>query len=199
MRVVFFNPITNQEEYFELNHQSIDYHKWRTYNQECSDNLIRGMLIHYIVELDCTREYKSGRPMMTTFPIYQLRLSDYYYWLCKVINQFDYNKYIDLLIKRHIDNLVFEHNNPYIKLDSKKKVKSTKKKVKDSWVRQNTKDLFTEIDTYIYQNVNTGKYLRSDNPDLLEELNKPKKRSTKKDIDKGSVSMDSMFFSFKND
>lgn len=194
MKIEFINPITNQQDYLEITYKDIDYHKWRNYNQESQYDCINGMLQHYLHELDCTREYKSGRPMMTHYPIYQLRLADYYYWLCKITNQIQYNNCIDVLIQRHIENLIFEHEHPYIKEVPKKKI--SKKKVKHGWQKQETKDLFTGETIYIYQNLDTGEYINSNNPNMLEKLNKPKKRIK---IPKDGISLDAMTFSFKTD
>lgn len=152
-----------------IDYPKIDYGKWRSYNIESNYDINR-TLDDLLVELDCTKEYSSGRPMMTTFPIYKSRLSDYLYWLLKIEDQELYNIYLELLIIRHIDNLYFEYEHPYIKLS---KSKSSKKL---GWVRQITADIFTGEETYIYQNLDNGTYQRSDNPNLLDELNSKRKK-----------------------
>lgn len=186
MIIEFINPITNQNDYLEVELKNNDYSKWRSYNQEGQYDCIDSILNHYLYELDCTKEYKSGRPMMTNFPIYKIRLSDYLFWLLKIENAIQYNINLDNLIQRHINNLIFEHEHPYVKPISKKKT-STKKKSKLGWVRQITKDMFDNRTIYVYQNLSTGEMIRSYNPDMLEELNKPKKKertkSPKKEID----------------
>lgn len=186
MIIEFTNPITNQNDYLEVELKDNDYSKWRSYNQEGQYDCIDSILNHYLYELDCTKEYKSGRPMMTNFPIYKIRLSDYLFWLLKIENAIQYNINLDNLIQRHINNLIFEHEHPYVKPISKKKT-STKKKSKLGWMRQITKDMFDNRTIYVYQNISTGEMIRSYNPDMLEELNKPKKKertkSPKKEID----------------
>lgn len=193
MKILFINPITNQNDYLEIELKDNDYSKWRNYNQEGQYDYVNAMLRHYLHELDCTREYKSGRPMMTNYPIYKNRLSDYLFWLLKIEDAIQYNICLDNLIKRHIDNLIFEYEHPYIKETPKKKI--SKKKVKRGWQRQETKDLFTGEVTYIYQNLDTGEYINSNNPNMLEELNKPKKKErTKKP--KKEIDFSNFYFEF---
>lgn len=195
--VEFINPINNQINYLELKLRDIDYSKWRSYNQQGQYDCIEAILKHYLYELDCTKEYKSGRPMMTNFPIYYQRLDEYYYWLIKITNPIQYNIWLDKVIQRHIDNLIFEHEHPYIKPEPKKKVNKTKtkKKNKVGWMRQETKDLFTGETVYIYQNLDTGEYINSNNPDMLEELNKPKRKERTKKLKK-EIDFSNFYFEF---
>lgn len=197
MIVEFINPVNNQINYLEFKLRNIDYSKWRSYNQQEQYNCIESILKHYLYELDCTKEYKSGRPMMTNFPIYYQRLDEYYYWLIKIINPIKYNIWLDKVIQRHIDNLIFEYEHPYVKPESKKKISKikTKKKNKVEWMRQETKNLFTGETIYIYQNLNTGEHINSNNPNMLEGLNKPKrKKRTKKP--KKEIDFSNFYFEF---
>lgn len=153
----------------KIDHLSMDYGRWRSLNTEENYNSLDSIFDGILRDLDCTREYTSGRPMMTSFSVYYNRLSEYMYWLLKLDNYEVYNMYLDKLIQRHIDNVIFENEHPYIKPVNKSSSKL-------SWCRQETIDLFTGLTTYIYQNLKTGEYIRSDNPDLLKELNERKKK-----------------------
>lgn len=195
--VEFINPINNQINYLELKLRDNDYFKWRSYNQQGQYDCIEAILKHYLYELDCTKEYKSGRPMMTNFPIYYQRLDEYYYWLIKITNPIQYNIWLNKVVQRHIDNLVFEYKYSYIKPESKKKTikRSIKGKIKFGWMRQETKDLFTGETVYIYQNLDTGEHINSNNPNMLEELNKPKRKErTKKP--KKEIDFSNFYFEF---
>ena len=60
------------------------------------------------------------------------------------------------------------------------------------------KDIFTGKETYIYENLRTLEKINVDNPNLLEELNAPKKKKVKKKKEVG-VPISSMTFSFKKE
>lgn len=202
--LIKYNFSDDQYDYINVWFRDIDYSKWHSYNQQGQYECVEAMLKHYLYQLDCTREYASGRPMVTTFPIYQDRLNDYYYWLVKITDPIQYNIWLDELINRHRANIIFEIHNPYYKKTSKHKAQEAKKKKKKdiitpAWVRQETKDLFTGYTKYIYQNVNTGASHISDNPDELEELNASKKKSIKANpkTKVSSIPLSSMCFSFK--
>lgn len=197
MKVEFINPITNKQDYLELKFRDIDYFKWRDYNREGEYEDAEFKLGNLLHKLDCTKEFKSGRPMMTIFPIYQLCLSDYYYWLSKITDYILYNIWLDKLILRHIKNLQFEYEHPYIKNVSKKK--TTKKKSIIIWTRQETKDLFNDKPMYVYQNLRTGEYFISDDFNKLEELNKQEKKviKSKSKFKSKDAPLSAMTFSFK--
>ena len=61
-----------------------------------------------------------------------------------------------------------------------------------------TKDIFTGKETYIYENLRTLEKINSNNPNLLEELDAPKKKKVKKKKEVG-VPISSMTFSFKKE
>lgn len=199
-KLMYVSPINNQQEELKLEYPSIDYMKFKSIYEYNNDFDLINILDKILKKLDCTIEYSCGRTCVTTFPIYNMTLSEYYFYLIRINNQFIYNNYIDKLIKRHIDNLIFEYEHPYIPPTNKKKVTSKKKKLPpNQFFKQVTHDLFTNKETYIYTNPRTKEEINSDNPNLLDELNAPKKRERKSSIKikRGGVPISAMTFSFK--
>lgn len=99
--------------------------------------------------------------------LFRIPLSDY----------IKYNKYVQLLLDRHQENLDFEAsivNNIVTPKNNKKP--SNKKKVPNKFVRTETHNLFTGELEYDYTNFATGESFISTNPNLLDELNSPKKK-----------------------
>ena len=137
-KLMYVNPINNQEEELKLEYPSIDYMKFKSTYEYNNDSDLIVILDDIIKELDCTIEYDCGRPKVTTFPIYNMTLSKYYFYLSRITNQFIYNKYVDKVIKRHINNLVFEYEHPYVPPVSKKK-STTKKKKSSTSKKRNSK------------------------------------------------------------
>lgn len=136
--------------------------------------------------------------MMTTYFNYNSVISDYFYYLYKLNNQLLYNKYINKFIDRHIENIVFEYEHPYLD-KSAKKVTKRKKTPANKFIRYVTFDIFTNKKIYVYENLYTKEQIKSDNPNLLEELNVPKKKERKKSIStkKVGVPISAMTFNFK--
>ena len=199
-KLMYVNPINNQEEELKLEYPSIDYMKFKSTYEYNNDSDLIVILDDIIKELDCTIEYDCGRPKVTTFPIYNMTLSKYYFYLSRITNQFIYNKYVDKVIKRHINNLVFEYEHPYVPPVSKKKSTTKKKKLPpNKFFKQVTHDLFTGKEKYIYINPRTKEEINSDNPNMLDKLNASKKEERKKSIKikQTGVPISAMTFSFK--
>ena len=198
---MFVNPITNQQEYLELKYPNVDYLKFKSTNEyNNGDTDLISILDEILKRLDCTIEYNCGRNMMVAYHIYSITLSEYYFYLSRITNQFIYNEYIDKVIKRHIDNLIFEYENPYVVHTNKKKSTTKKKKSSSNkFIKYITHDLFTNEEKYIYYNKVTGEEIESTNPNMLDELNAPKKKERKKSINikQVGVPMSAMTFSFK--
>lgn len=99
-----------------------------------------------------------------------------------IYNYVLYNEYVEKLLNRHNENLEFESNfKPEVKEKPKAKGKTTKKaKVSNVYVRSETYNLFTGELEYDYTNFATGDSFVSSNPNLLEELNAPKKKKKEK-------------------
>lgn len=182
---------------FQVNYPNVDYGFYKGIKEFYTDEDICYILDNLILDLDCTREISCGRVLMTNYPIYHNRLSNYNFYLLKIQNQFVYNKYLDKLIKRHLDNLIFEYLNPLTKpvIDKHSTKSINKKKVPNKFIKQITNDLYTGEEIYIYENYHTGEVIKSKNPNLLDELNnKPKKKNKK--VKTVGVPLDLMTFSF---
>ena len=196
VKLNYVNPITDEINYLEVQYPIIDYGKFKRLYEYNSDNDLIKILDNILKDLDCTKEYNGVRLRTTSYPIYSMFLSDYYFYVNKIVNQFIYNEYIDKLIKRHIDNIVFEHDNPYIV--NTKTNKKKKKSPPNKFVKYTTKDMFTNKSKYVYCNYKTDEQVESDNPDLLDKLNskisKRKQNNKRKQI---GVPLNAMTFNFK--
>ena len=194
--LTYVNPINNQEEILNIEYPRIDYMSFKSTKEYNNDSDLIVILDSIIKDLDCTIEYDCGRPRMTTYPIYNMNLSKYYFYLSRITNQFIYNKYVDKVIKRHIDNLVFEYEHPYVpKQVNKKKRNSKKRTIPNKFIKQESINMFTGEHTYFYTNPKTGEEYESSNPDFLEELKRRKKKE--KAPKRGAVPISFMTFNFK--
>lgn len=190
--ISYYNPITNNKDCLNIEIIKNDYFFWKRQEEYNSDEDLVNILNFILVKLDCTKVFDCGRLCMTNYPKYTNNLSAYYHYLNKLTNQFVYNNYIDILIQRHIDNIIFEYNNP---IQPKKVIK---KKVKNIFTKATTMDMFTQEIVYVYTNDKTGETIKSSNPNLLEELNNKKKVEKKKSKTKEiGVPISAMTFSFK--
>lgn len=137
-------------------------------------------------DLDCTIIiYRGMRKIHTKDYLYSKLVNRYNKCLTRIKDPIKYNHMVDLLEKRHKDNLEFEENNPEIIEEipkTKKQSKEKKKTPKNIWVKDESKDLFEDKPKYVYSNLKTGECIVSDNPNLLEELNAKKKKEKKKKI-----------------
>lgn len=197
--ITYNNPITNTEESLVLDIDSIHYehHDFLLDLQILYEGNIYSHLKSILADLDCTRIYKSGRPMMIEYPQYKITIIKFIKLLNKIPGYSIYNEYIDKLINRHIENILFEFNNPIIK---KKPTNSKKQKSKpNKWIKAVTNDIFTGEERYIYENLKTGEIITSGNPNLLEELNNKKEKKTKLDkiVPQTDLSLNYVSFSFK--
>jgi len=184
---------------FTINIPNYEYSGWREIYNNYKYS-ITDILNNILADLSCDIEYSYGRPMMTTVARYKILLEQYYYFLVKLTNPIEYNVYLDKLITKHNNNLLFEELNPYVnpndkKSKSKNKSNIVKNKIKNEYVRQETKDLFTGVTKYFYVNYKTGDSIESYDGDLLLTLNSKKKKKTKSKV--VAVSLDAMTFSFK--
>lgn len=194
--LTFNNIITNNpRDKLEIKYPVVDYCYWKRIQNFSNDDDICNILEKLLNDLNCTNEYSCGRSCMTTFPIYNTYLSDYYFYLIKIDNQVLYNKYLDKLIQRHIYNILYEYKYPYV---TPAKVKK-KKLPPNQFFKQVTHDLFTGEVIYVYFNPRTKEEITSSNPNMLEELNATKKKERKKTIKVkgGSVPISAMTFTFK--
>lgn len=191
-KISYENPINNQIEELNIVDLHIDYGEWKRTPDYTNDEDIENILNYYISYLDCTREYSAGRPMMTTYRVYSIFVSTYFKFLVKLKNQFTYNKYFDKLIKRHVKNIIFEHDYPYCKpVKTKKKNKKAKP---NKFFKSTSIDLFTGKKVYFYDNPKTKEHIESADGNKLSELNA---KQISKAIKKSTVPLSSMTFNFK--
>lgn len=193
--ITYNNPITNIEESLVLDIDSL-YYDYPTFINELAILYIGDIykeLDSILTDLDCTRIFKSGRPMMIQYSQYKINIIKFIKLLNKIPGYSIYNEYIDKLINRHIENILFEFNNPIVK---KKPTQSKKQKAKpNKWIKAETNDLFTGEKRYIYENLKTGEIITSGNPDLLKSLNAPKQK--KKKEEPKVLSKEGLIFNFK--
>lgn len=192
--ITYNNPITNTEESLVIDIDSlyIDWAKWQCDQYLLNNKDLYDILNDFLNDLDCTREYKCGRPMMTTYSQYKIVIAEFFKILYKIPGYSIYNEYVDKLINRHIENILFEFNNP---IPKKKPTQSKKQKSKpNKWIKAETNDLFTGEKRYIYENLKTGEIITSGNPNLLEELNIKKQKKQLKEPQ--IISTEGIIFNF---
>lgn len=196
MTVEWINPFTLTEDVLHINRPNVDALYWYNSINCKTDKDIVKVLNNILDKLDCTKEYECGRPMMTTFFNYTNAMSDYYYYLLKLNNYITYNKYLDKLIQRHIDNVLFEYEHPYQpKQVGKKRRNSRNRTIPNKFIKHKTTDLFTGVDKFIYSNPKTGEEYETSNPNFEQEI-KRKQTKTKRNKTAG-VPISAMTFSFK--
>ena len=196
MIVKWINPLVDAEDVLNIERPFVDAVYWYHVIDCRNDTDICVVLDNILKELDCTKEYSCGRIMMTTISNYKTAISNYYYYLLKLNNQFLYNTYIDYLIDRHIKNILFEYEHPYCPIRIVKKKRNSKKRiVKNKFIKQESIDMFTGNKKYFYTNIKTGEQFESSNPNLVDELKRNKKeRKTSKS---STVPISAMTFNFK--
>ena len=193
--ITYNNPITNNKESLVVDIDAIYYehHDFLLDLQILYEGDIYRHLKSILADLDCTRIYKSGRPMMIEYPQYKINIIKFIKLLNKIPGYSIYNEYIEKLINRHVENIIFEFNNPIVK---KKPTQSKKQKAKpNKWIKAETNDLFTGEKRYIYENLKTGEIITSGNPNLLDSLNIKKEKKTK--VAQIDVSAKGLIFNFK--
>lgn len=195
IEVTYHNYKINNKDILKIEYPDINYNTWKRTKEYNNDYDLCKILDSFLKDIDCTREFNGCRLCMTTYPIYKMIMSKYYYYLIKINNQFIYNKYLDKLINLHNYNIIYEYTNP---INIKNKIeKKNKKQPPNKYYKYITHDLFTNEEIYLYINPKTNHEVRSTNPNLLEELNSPKKKIKQTKID--SIPLSAMTFSFKKD
>lgn len=164
------NPNTYEEIniIIKIEYPNIEYKDWKRTKEFNTDNDICNILDKILVNLNCKRIYEGKRVIMTTYPVYQMFINEYYYYLIKINNQFVYNKYFDKLINCHIDNILFEIIDNTMQTIVKQYPKSKRKLPENKFIKYVTIDIFTGKETYIYENLRTLEKINVDNPNLLE-------------------------------
>ena len=175
--------ITNEDIIYNHNLFNYSYLEWNRYCFEL-DKYGDNYIYEIFKDLNCDRYNKYGQQLISINDYeYQLLLNNAIRFLDKLNDCLYYNVLFHNLINIHETNVQIckEYS---AKLEETKihktNRKSTKKpKVKDEYLRSVSTDLFTGQPKYIYSNLKTGDEIISDNPDLLEELNKPKEKKKK--------------------
>lgn len=175
--------ITNEDIIYNHNLFNYSYLEWNRYCYEL-DKYGDNYIYEIFKELNCDRYNKYGQQLISINDYeYQLLLNNAIRVLDKLDDYLSYNSLFCNLILIHKNNVqVCEEYSARLKETEVHKTnrKSNKKpKVKDEYLRSVSTDLFTGQPKYIYSNLKTGDEIISDNPDLLEELNKPKEKKKK--------------------
>ena len=175
--------ITNEDIIYNHNLFNYSYLEWNRYCYEL-DKYGDNYIYEIFKELNCDRYNKYGQQLISINDYeYQLLLNNAIRVLDKFNDYLSYNSLFCNLICIHKNNVqICEEYSARPKETETHKTnrKSNKKpKVKDEYLRSVSTDLFTGEPKYIYSNLKTGDEIISDNPDLLEELNKPKEKKKK--------------------
>ena len=175
--------ITNEDIIYNHNLFNYSYLEWNRYCYEL-DKYGDNYIYEIFKELNCDRYNKYGQQLISINDYeYQLLLNNAIRVLDKLNDYLSYNSLFCNLICIHKNNVqICEEYSAKPKETETHKTnrKSNKKpKVKDEYLRSVSTDLFTGEPKYIYSNLKTGDEIISDNPDLLEELNKPKEKKKK--------------------
>ena len=84
MTVKWINPLTLTEDVLYIERPKVDAKYWYSSKNCRTDTDVVTVLKNILNSLDCTKEYSCGRPMMTTFVMYNSFMNDYYYYLLKL-------------------------------------------------------------------------------------------------------------------
>lgn len=123
-------------------------------------------------DIDCTKLTKNGIQFhKTTDSMYEENCYKYIRHMFRITNFITYNQYLDKLIAQDKANKDFESN---YTLPVKKEAPKKNTRVSNKYIRTITYDMFTNEEQYLYENFKTGDSFISKNPNLLNELNKPK-------------------------
>ena len=170
---IIYNHILFNYTYLEWNRYCYELYKY-------GDNYINEIF----KDLNCDRYNKYGQQLISINDYeYQLLLNNAIRFLDKLNNYLSYNRLFHNLINVHEANVQickeYSAKLEETKIHKTNRKSNKKPKVKDEYIRSVSTDLFTGQPKYIYSNLKTGDEIISDNPDLLEELNKPKEKKKK--------------------
>lgn len=178
------NPINNQEENWNIDIFNLDYLQWEQHLTEIIGNNDE-MAFNYYINCLNPQIYKNKLYYDTKSFAYKDIITKYFRRLYTITNYIIYNYWLDKLLERIKENLIFEnefYNSQKMKDNPHKTTnrnKGTKKSTpKNIWIKHETEDLFEGNTIYLYENLKTGEQIESTNPDMLEELNtkKPKQK-----------------------
>lgn len=180
----FINPITEEEVNWDIEITNLTYQEWQNkqYEEESMAYSSTGDKIQYILDALNPTLYKGEIYFGTNTIAYKKQLSEYFKTLYTINDYVLYNYYIDKLIDKIKQNLKYEywatmkeftHKSVHNSTNNKKPVGRVR--IKNEWIKHETKDMFTGKTMYLYENLKTGETQESESPDLLLELNNPKK------------------------
>ena len=175
--------ITNEDIIYNHILFNYTYLEWNRYCYELDkygDNYINEIF----KELNCDKYNKYGQQLISVDTYeYQLLLNNAIRFLDKLNDCLYYNVLFCNLVNIHETNVQickeYSARLEETKIHKTNRKSNKKPKVKDEYLRSVSTDLFTGQPKYIYSNLKTGDEIISDNPDLLEELNKPKEKKKK--------------------
>lgn len=171
--------ITNEDIIYNHILYNYDYLDWSKYNcdiEKYGDNYI----YEIFKELNCDRYNKKGQQLMSiNYNEYGILLNNAIRFLDKLTNCILYNTLFITLCNIHQANISICEEYNHRQEQKPKVIKAKKQKIKDEYLKSESIDLFTGKPKYIYSNLKTGDEIISDNPNLLEELNKPKEKKKK--------------------
>ena len=175
--------ITNEDIIYNHNLFNYSYLEWNRYCYEL-DKYGDNYIYEIFKELNCDRYNKYGQQLVSVDTYeYQLLLNNAIRFLDKLNDCLYYNVLFRNLVNIHETNIQvckeYSARLEETKIHKTNRKSNKKPKVKDEYLRSVSTDLFTGQPKYIYSNLKTGDEIISDNPDLLEELNKPKEKKKK--------------------
>ena len=175
--------ITNEDIIYNHILFNYTYLEWNRYCYEL-DKYGDNYIYEIFKELNCDRYNKYGQQLISVDTYeYQLLLNNAIRFLDKLNDCLYYNVLFRNLVNIHETNVQickeYSAKLEETKIHKTNRKSNKKPKVKDEYLRSVSTDLFTGQPKYIYSNLKTGDEIISDNPDLLEELNKPKEKKKK--------------------
>ena len=175
--------ITNEDIIYNHILFNYTYLEWNRYCYEL-DKYGDNYIYEIFKELNCDRYNKYGQQLISVDTYeYQLLLNNAIRFLDKLNDCLYYNVLFRNLVNIHETNIQvckeYSARLEETKIHKTNRKSNKKPKVKDEYLRSVSTDLFTGQPKYIYSNLKTGDEIISDNPDLLEELNKPKEKKKK--------------------
>ena len=175
--------ITNEDIIYNHNLFNYSYLEWNRYCYEL-DKYGDNYIYEIFKELNCDRYNKYGQQLISVNDYeYQLLLNNAIRILDKLNDCISYNFLFFSLVSIHENNIricqEYSTRPKETEIHKTNRKSNKKPKVKDEYLRSVSTDLFTGEPKYIYSNLKTGDEIISDNPDLLEELNKPKEKKKK--------------------
>ena len=181
----FLNPITNEDDVIKLNFDKISYGEWQRLN---SKNKTEFDIINHLLRWHSAKV--RGFSFETDYTSYCYEknfILPVLYNLIRINNPFLFNEIVEKIIDVHKENIVIYNENK----TTVEVVKPKKRKLQNKFYKQEQLDIFGNV-KYIYINPITEEEIESNDPNLLEKLNKPKRKRIKT-----TVPISSMTFSFK--